>query len=243
MASKCTITYFGHSCFYIETLDRIKILIDPPEPKFNYQPPPKNVDIVLVSHFHAGHSSIHTLQGEYALISAPGERDIGKVHIKGFETFHDTVKGKERGKNTVYFVKTLHFSFVHLGDIGHMLSNDIIRKIKETNIVFIPINEKNVIKHDHINELVTKISPKIIFPMHYDSKEQVEQFLTHVPSYKITIADTNTLMKQKEFFSGEKRVIIFPPPYKKTNIKETTVETLHRNVSEPNVKTLHRNVS
>ncbi|NIN34850.1 MAG: lactamase, partial [Gammaproteobacteria bacterium] len=61
--------------------------------------------IVTVSHQHPGHSYVQGIGGEPRPVTGPGEYEIDGVLIIGVGTYHDTEKGKKRGKNTVYIME------------------------------------------------------------------------------------------------------------------------------------------
>ncbi len=116
------IKYLGHSSFLIET-KTAKIVIDPFDEKSVGLPFPKvSADIVLVTHQHPDHNNVAAVSGTPFVISGPGEYEVKNVKVDGLSCFHDADGGKERGKNTVYQIRSEGLSILHCGDLGHQLT-------------------------------------------------------------------------------------------------------------------------
>ena len=56
---------------------------------------------------------------------------------------------------------------VYLGALGHELSPDMLDKITNTDILFLPIAGKDTLTTALAVDLVKKIEPKVIIPMHF----------------------------------------------------------------------------
>lgn len=161
------IRWHGHSCF--EITDDVVIVTDPHDGKsIGIQPPSVMGDIILVSHDHYDHNSVKTVEKEGAkVVTDTRKRNISNVEIKGIESFHDGFKGAKRGSNVIYIFDIDGIKFCHLGDLGHMLDNEIIKKIGNIDILFIPIGGTFTIDAEEAWSIVKKINPKITVPMHY----------------------------------------------------------------------------
>ena len=113
------ITWLGHSCFRIKGNQAI-IITDPFPPDIGYTLGKQTANIVTVSHQHPSHSYAQGIGGEPRILQRPGEYEISGVLIIGISTFHDSVKGTSRGKNTAYLMEIDGMAVCHLGDIGHL---------------------------------------------------------------------------------------------------------------------------
>ena len=60
---------------------------------------------------------------------------------------------------------------VHLGDLGCMLDEDQIEKIKGCHVLMIPVGGYYTIGPETAKIIVEKTSPKVIIPMHYRSDD------------------------------------------------------------------------
>jgi L-ascorbate metabolism protein UlaG (beta-lactamase superfamily) len=72
-------------------------------------------------------------------LDRPGEYEVHDVLVSGVRTFRDDDKGSQRGGNVsfVYELDGLHT--VHLGDIGHTLTDAMIGEIGPVEVVVVPI--------------------------------------------------------------------------------------------------------
>lgn len=162
------ITYLGHSSFKIKGR-AATIVTDPFGEGYGLKYPKVEADMVTVSHDHGDHNNAKAVTGVTKVISAPGEYEIKGVSIIGLPTYHDGKKGTERGKNTIYVIEIDGFRLLHLGDLGHKLTDETIKEIGNVDILFIPVGGFYTIDAKEAVEVYKQIGPTIIIPMHYKS--------------------------------------------------------------------------
>ena len=166
------IQYYGHSCFKITTkpagraTEDIAIFFDPFDKSVGLRPPQGQADIVFVSHHHFDHDNVEALKGDPVVIDTPGEYAIKGINAVGVDSFHDDKEGAEKGRNTIFTIESEEMKICHLGDLGGNLTSDQIEDM-EVDILFVPIGGKFTLDGKKAAELIRKIEPKIIIPMHY----------------------------------------------------------------------------
>ncbi len=161
------IRWFGHSFFLITNSREIRVAMDPFDETLGYKVLKPRAEVVTVSHNHFDHDAPRMVKGLHPVLKGAVNRDIHKIHFKGIKTYHDRKKGKLRGENTVFIVETDGLKIVHLGDLGHIPSEEIIKELKGTDILFIPTGGVYTIEPDEAKVIVDAISPAITIPMHY----------------------------------------------------------------------------
>jgi L-ascorbate metabolism protein UlaG (beta-lactamase superfamily) len=57
--------------------------------------------------------------------------------------------------------------FCHLGDLGHDLDEETVQKIGEVDVLFIPIGGTFTVDDKQAWDVIKKIQPRIVIPMHY----------------------------------------------------------------------------
>jgi len=181
------ISWFGQSYFRIKGKTST-VVIDPYDPAITGLKLPKEViaDAVLQTHSHADHANVSSVSGDPIVVTGPGEYEVKGISVLGIQTYHDKVKGAERGLNTVYNVNFEGLNIVHLGDLGHLLSEEQIREIGVTDILMIPVGGTYTIDAKLAAEVVNQLEPKIILPMHYGG----------VPDLKIELAPLTDFLKE-----------------------------------------------
>lgn len=202
------ISYLGHSSFKIKTR-QATIVTDPFDPAMvGLKYPNVEADIVTVSHAHNDHNFIQKVSGAKKIIEGPGEYEISGVSILGYPSFHDEKAGSERGTNTIYVIECEGIRLAHLGDLGHTLTDDAISEIGTVDILMIPVGGFYTIGPKDAGEVVGKIDPYFIIPMHYkvpgmapglaEKLEGVDIFLKEVglptetlPKFSIKKSDIN----------------------------------------------------
>lgn len=158
--------YLGHSCFLVD--NGLRFLFDPFE-KIGYEMDETYADVVFCSHSHYDHHATNKVQTPN-LIDAPFCGRVYSLSVQSLTTSHDEVGGKKRGLNEVFKVYCQSKSFTHLGDIGSV-DNAVIEFAKNTDFLFIPVGGCYTIDAKQAKELVDKIQPKHVIPMHYKTDE------------------------------------------------------------------------
>ncbi|MEW9491807.1 MAG: MBL fold metallo-hydrolase [Candidatus Aramenus sulfurataquae] len=200
------IKYFGHSMFSIDD----KIVIDPHDGGSIglERPEISHSDIVLVTHDHYDHNAYEILTYKDLKVMFTGTITYGDYKITGYKWYHDKERGKRRGETAIYKIETKDFTVVHLGDIGEIPREDILKEISSPDVLMIPVGGLITIDYKEAISLVNALKPRIVIPMHYWVKghlmplDPLEYFLKE---YKGEVKEVN-----KKYIEGnEKGVIIF----------------------------------
>ncbi|MGE5473255.1 MAG: MBL fold metallo-hydrolase [Ignavibacteriales bacterium] len=165
------IRWFGHSCFYMISDSGIKILTDPFAQQVGYKIPDVEVDIVTVSHNHYDHNNIKVVKGQFEFFNSTGLHENKGIKIKGISSFHDEVKGAKRGINIIFVMDIDGLRVCHLGDLGHIVDEQILSEIGQVDVLMIPVGEIFTLYVQEAKEVVKLIKPKITIPMHYKTPD------------------------------------------------------------------------
>lgn len=204
------INYLGHSSFKIKT-KTATVITDPFDSDMvGLKFPQNEAEIVTISHQHEDHNAISKVTGVKKVVDGPGEYEISGVSIIGFPSFHDGKNGEERGKNTIFVFEVEGLRIVHLGDLGHPLSDDLVNEIGSVDVLMIPVGGTFTLSPKEASEVASKIDPYYILPMHYkDPEMKGEEFASLEPKetfLKETGIVTEILPKltiKKEDISGD----------------------------------------
>ena len=184
------INWLGHSCFKISGR-QATVITDPFSPSTGYTLGKQSAHIVTVSHQHEGHACVESIGGEPRIVSGPGEYEIGGVLIIGISTYHDAVRGSERGKNTIYLIEIDGISVCHLGDIGHVLTAEQVEELDNVDVLLLPVGGVSTINASVAAQVARQLVPKVVIPMHYQTPvlkwqlEPVEKYLNEVGATNI----------------------------------------------------------
>ena len=106
-------------------------------------------------------------------LDGPGEYEIKDVLITGVRTFRDEIKGGERGRNIAFLVELDGVHVIHLGDIGHLLTEDKLTDIGPVDVACIPVGGS--LPATKAAELVAQLDAKVVVPMPVcDDEESTE---------------------------------------------------------------------
>lgn len=161
------IIYLGHSSFLLKGKD-CSVATDPFDPdSVGFRFPKTSAKVVTISHEHEDHNNAKAVSDVKKVISGPGEYEVEGVSMIGFPTFHDAKKGQEMGNNTVFLFEMEGLRLAHLGDLGHMLSEDTVSALGNIDILMVPVGGQYTIDAKVAAEVVRAIDPRIVIPMHY----------------------------------------------------------------------------
>jgi hypothetical protein len=96
-------------------------------------------------------------------LDGPGEYEVKEVLLTGVRTYRDDARGTERGKQVAFVVELDGLHTIHLGDIGHLLTEEKLGDIGSVDIACVPVGGS--LNATHAAELVAQLDPRIVIPM------------------------------------------------------------------------------
>lgn len=153
-----TITWLGHSCFILES-GGFRALLDPYRDVRGLADVETEADAVYCSHGHFDHAYT-----EHVRLTQGKDNPFA---IKEIETFHDGEGGALRGGNTVRRFTAEGVSVVHLGDLGHPLSETQLAEIGPCDVLLIPVGGYYTIDAGQAKAVADAIGAAVVIPMHY----------------------------------------------------------------------------
>lgn len=203
------IEWIGHAAFKITSDQGIKILTDPYERNsyggaVKYDEIRGDFDIITISHSHSDHSFTENFTNNPLIIKDLKKKNLGDVTITAIESFHDNAKGKGRGKNLIFIYEVSGARLAHLGDLGHDLDNETIKKLIPIDILLIPTGGVFTIDASIAYILISKINPVLAIPMHYKTKKLAFN-IDPIDTFKKIAANAKTTDKSKIEYDRTKK--------------------------------------
>lgn len=175
-AGAIELTWWGQAMFVLQSPDGTRVLLDPYGDIGYRLPEPDElaVDVVTVSHEHFDHNNI-ALAGDTVTVlrglTADGYAEVDEavedVAIRAVPSFHDDSDGADRGRNAIFVFDAGGMTIVHLGDLGHTLSDEQIALVGEVDVVLVPTGGFFTIDAAAATEVVAQLGPRLVIPMHY----------------------------------------------------------------------------
>jgi L-ascorbate metabolism protein UlaG (beta-lactamase superfamily) len=97
------------------------------------------------------------------VLDGPGEYEVRHVLLTGVRTYRDDARGAQRGRNVAFVVELDGLHTIHLGDIGHLLSEEKLGDIGSVDVACIPIG--GALSATRAAELIAQLDPRIVVPM------------------------------------------------------------------------------
>jgi L-ascorbate metabolism protein UlaG (beta-lactamase superfamily) len=97
------------------------------------------------------------------VLDGPGEYEVKEVLVTGVRTYRDDAKGAEHGKGVSFAVELDGVHTIHLGEIGHLLSEEKLGDIGPVDIACVPVG--GALSPTRAAALMAQLDPKIVVPM------------------------------------------------------------------------------
>ncbi len=183
------ITYLGHSSFRLKSKSAT-LVTDPFNSEFTGLKFPKTVcDVVTISHGHKDHNDLSLIEGTPLVVEGPGEYEVKGIKIIGIPSFHDDTRGSQRGINTIYRFKIDGISIVHLGDLGHKIEENTLEVLDGVDILLIPVGGFYTISSTVAVEVISKLEPKIVIPMHYKRNDLKDEIAANIAGVEVFLKE------------------------------------------------------
>jgi L-ascorbate metabolism protein UlaG (beta-lactamase superfamily) len=172
------LTWYGQSCFLLETAAGTRIVMDPIPKGIGYElPQGLKADVVTISHEHPDHNNLGFVTGKPRVIRgltadkkgwARVDEKLKDVSIRSVGVYHDEKRGAARGLNTVFIFEVGGVRIAHLGDLGHVLNDDQLAAIGAVDVLLVPVGGTFTIDALKATRVIEQLRPRImVIPMHY----------------------------------------------------------------------------
>ncbi|MBR6951442.1 MAG: MBL fold metallo-hydrolase [Oscillospiraceae bacterium] len=153
--------WHGHACFQIEE-DGWSVVCDPYAP--GYVPGLRELSVtaddVFCSHGHDDHNYVQAVT-----LNGTGDR---RFSVTAVDCWHDDAGGALRGPNRIHvFDLPSGLRAVHLGDLGHRLSEEQAAAIGTPDVLMIPVGGFFTIGPEDARAVCDQLKPRVIVPMHF----------------------------------------------------------------------------
>jgi L-ascorbate metabolism protein UlaG (beta-lactamase superfamily) len=169
------LTWYGRTCIRLRGKDAV-VVADPYQSVVGPTGRGISGDIVTVSHAddaplpkakgrrsRDGKTLIPTSLDQAFVLDGPGEYEVKHVLLTGVRTYRDDRRGADRGRQTAFAIELDGIHTIHLGDIGHLLTEEKVADIGSVDVVCLPIG--GALTTARAAELVAQLDPSIVVPM------------------------------------------------------------------------------
>src|SRR3954463_1958015 len=169
------LTWYGRTCIRLRGKDAV-VVADP------YQaivgPTGRGITGEIVTYSHPDDRPLPKAKGtrsrdgstllpssldEAFVLDGPGEYEVRDVLLTGVRTYRDEKKGSERGKQVAFVVELDGMHTIHLGEIGHLLTEEKLADIGSVDIACVPLGGS--LSPAQAAALVAQLDPSIVVPM------------------------------------------------------------------------------
>ena len=188
------LTWYGQSCFLLESANGARIVMDPIPNNIGYLPPVDlHADAVTISHEHPDHANLALVQGKPRVLRGLTadkkgwmriDEKVKDITVRTVGVYHDRKRGAELGLDTIFIFETGGVRIAHLGDLGHPLTDQQLSAIGSVDVVLVPVGGAETVDAQEATHVVDQIRPRLlIIPMHYKTEAVTSKELAPINAF------------------------------------------------------------
>ena len=169
------VTWYGRTCIRLRGRDAV-VVADPYQAVVGPTGRGITADIVTFSHpddtplprakgktSRDGKTRLPSSLEDAFVLDGPGEYEVKDILMTGVRTYRDDVRGATKGKGVSFALEVDGVHTIHLGDIGHLLSEEKLGDSGSIDIVCVPLGV--ALSPTNAAALVAQLDPRIVVPM------------------------------------------------------------------------------
>lgn len=198
------LTCIGHAKFLIELDNGMRIVTDPYDAACGYPVTEVAADVVLLSHGHHDHNAVDTIPGSPRVIDQSGVYDLGDgVTLTAVEACHDEEGGAKRGKTLLFRLLAEELNVMHLGDLGHVPTQEQLRKLGAADVLMVPVGGHFTIDAPTAMKVAELLQARVVLPMHYKTAANASWPIQPVEAFTSLCSGTVETIDQLRVTSGD----------------------------------------
>jgi L-ascorbate metabolism protein UlaG (beta-lactamase superfamily) len=174
------LTWYGRTCIRLRGRDAV-VVADPYQTVVG--PTGRGITGEIVTYSHPDDKPLPKAKGRLSrdgktvlpssldqafVLDGPGEYEVRDVLLTGVRTYRDDARGADRGKQTAFSIELDGMHTIHLGEIGHLLTEEKLADIGPVDIACVPVG--GALSPQKAAELVAQLDPKIVVAMPLDEE-------------------------------------------------------------------------
>lgn len=183
--SRAVITFLGHASYQIDTPQGVRAITDYNGVNgFGRRP-----DIVTMNNAHTTHFTDDPEEGVTHVLrgwpSEPGETEAKHdITFKDMRVWNVPTNARDWGGgaaringNSIFIYLIGDLCIAHLGHLHHRLTPDHLEVLGRIDVLMVPIDGSFTMGTPFMVDVIKQIDPKIVLPMHYWGKYQLDRFM------------------------------------------------------------------
>ncbi len=169
------LTWYGRTCIRIRGRDAV-VVADPYQSVVGPTGRGISGDVVTFSHpddhpvarargksSRDGRTILPSSLENAFVLDGPGEYEVKEILVTGVRTYRDDARGADSGKQTAFLIEVDGLHTIHLGEIGHLLSEEKLADIGPVDIACVPLGGS--LSPSQAAALVAQLDPQIVVAM------------------------------------------------------------------------------
>ena len=169
------LTWYGRTCVRLRGRDAV-VVTDPYQAVVGPTGRGLTGDIVTFSHpddtplprpkgrlSRDGRTHLPASLEDALVLDGPGEYEARHVLLTGVRTYRDDAEGARNGRQTAFAIELDGVHTIHLGDIGHLLTEEKLADIGAIDVACVPVG--GTLAATRAAELLAQLDPRIVVPM------------------------------------------------------------------------------
>ena len=196
------VKWYGHAAFRLLPTEGPTVITDPYTPEgVGYAPIPDTADLVLISSDDDdAHCRADLIAGQPAVLNAltiaqnGGSADAAGLTVTAIEAaeWDHHPEHEVPGQNGMYRFTLDGIKCAHMGDVGNPLTDAQIAFFEDVDILFALAGGYLTITLPDLMEMIHRVRPKLVIPMHFRTLTYRPRNTTWVASFLSHFKEENT---------------------------------------------------
>ena len=209
------VQWYGHSSFLIHSGSQTKVVADP---NFNVTPGIE-ADAVTVSNDHFTHNNTGAVTGNPVILRGitfkqtwqPIRTSIKDIAIINIPSQRSANWGAIA--NSIFIYEMGSLCLAHLGNIGHLLTDEQVRVLQRVDVMMVPIDAMTNLGFEDVMKVIDQVKPPIVIPMHYDVARQAELFAAYAKEhYPVKRLSASQLTLNRSILPKNTEILVLAHP-------------------------------
>ena len=157
---------------------------------------------------------MRAVRGNPVVLRQSGE--VKGIRFTAINAFHDDVRGRQRGGDTIFCFAVDGIRVCHMGDLGQIPDEQQAGEIGQIDVLLIPVGGYFTLEPDAAGHVVDKIKPGVVIPMHFKTAKSAKMPIADIEKFlqgrqNVTRSDSSEVELKPDTLPPATQIVVLKP--------------------------------